>query len=570
MADQPLLHDRYRVLRRLGRGAFATVYLAEDTLMERLVAVKAVPESLDADGRALREAKAAAKLNHPHIVHVFEVVAEQGRTLLFTEYVEGRTLRTLYVGRRLDDRQIIEIGIQVCRALEHGHKRGVIHRDIKPENLMLLEGEEIDVRVMDFGVAHLEDQAGVTREGDVVGTLAYMAPEQLAGEPVDARADVYALCVTLYEGLTGTNPLRGKSLRELVNSPGIQQLEPLRRVRPDLPPLLDEALHGGLSPDPERRLDAASLRRYLERSLKQLPEPAETGAGARRRAAGLLISQDRLERMAFAGRHLLGGGLALAATNYLLQRSSLFPAEWDFPLVAGAGFLALLFPTLGAGAVLLLFAVEALVYGLGWGLLVVVTAAPLLFLLSRSGRGWGILLPMAAPWLASTGLGLLIPPLAGHLLRRWGFVVAFLAGLVVSVAAGLEGWSQVPFVYSVDLPAVLAGSRYAGPVQAVEHLVRLLDAAPFLLLQAVLFAVFAFPPGRLVVASREPLDPRRQWGTALYLSAFWAAFVLLPPLVTGVIVDLGGFFLAYIPCVIIVSFFGLLVPSQDPHTSTER
>ena len=137
MAEAPLLHDRYRVVRKLGRGAFGTVYLADDLRMGRPVAIKVVEDASDGDGRALREAQAAAKLDHPHIVTVHEVVREPGRTLLFTEYVEGSTLRQLYFRREPTDSQLVEAGIQMCRALEHAHKRGVVHRDIKPENVML-------------------------------------------------------------------------------------------------------------------------------------------------------------------------------------------------------------------------------------------------------------------------------------------------------------------------------------------------------------------------------------------------------------------------------------------------
>ena len=220
MADQhPLLHDRYRLLRKLGSGAFATVYLADDLQLGRQVAVKVVEDETDIDGRALREARAAAKLSHPHIMTVFEVTRETSRTLLISEYIEGETLRQLFARRRLSDAQLLEAGIQICRALEHAHRRGVVHRDIKPENVMLLAAEGVDVRVMDFGVARLEDLSSITLDGDVVGTLAYMAPEQLQGQPVDARADVYSLALTLYEGFTGKNPMRGKHPAELLRGP---------------------------------------------------------------------------------------------------------------------------------------------------------------------------------------------------------------------------------------------------------------------------------------------------------------------------------------------------------------
>ncbi len=162
MAEPSLLYDRYRIVRKLGSGAFATVYLADDQVMGRPVAIKIVSRSADVDGRVVREAQAAAKLSHHHILTVYEIHEEPDQTLLITEYIQGHTLRDYYRDRTLSDADICEIGVQMCKALEHAHKRGVVHRDIKPENIMLVEGDSIDVRLMDFGVALLEDRASIT------------------------------------------------------------------------------------------------------------------------------------------------------------------------------------------------------------------------------------------------------------------------------------------------------------------------------------------------------------------------------------------------------------------------
>src|SRR5660397_248742 len=135
MSDRPLFRNRYRIRGKLGSGAFATVYLAHDTRMDRPVAIKVVDDAGEPDGRAFREAQAAAKLNHPHIVTVHEVVREEGRTCLFTEYVEGQTLRRLFSRGRLTDGRILQAGVQLCRALEHAKRRGVVHRAVSYTHL---------------------------------------------------------------------------------------------------------------------------------------------------------------------------------------------------------------------------------------------------------------------------------------------------------------------------------------------------------------------------------------------------------------------------------------------------
>ncbi len=571
MSEPPLLHDRYRILERLGRGAFATVYLAEDLTMGRRVAVKVVEDSRDLDGRVLREARAAAKLSHPHILHVYEVVQETDRTLLFMEYVQGETLRSLYAKRRLSDKDVLEAGTQICRALEHGHKRGVVHRDIKPENVMLLEAEEVDARVMDFGVARLEDHTAITMEGDLVGTLAYMAPEQLAGRDVDAKADVYALGLTLYEGLTGLNPLRGKDVGELLRASGERRVPRLRKARPDLPEELEAVLDAALHPEPQARLDAVGLRRGLEKALRKVPEApaAEPTLPTRvRSTVGSVVSPVRLgPRAGYMARRLTAALLALVSLAYVLPGTGIYAADLTFALVAGTAFLALLWPFGGGLVALGLMAPPAFVFGMGWGLLYVATALPLFLFLKWRRREWAALLPAAAPALVAGGVGLALPPLAGLLLRRWGALVAFICGLTLAVAAGLAGWATLPYTFSPDPGPVLLEGRYAeNPLVALEYLARFLDLRPELLLQSALFGAFALPLSLLLSLGGR----RRIWATAVYLGLLFVAFVAAPPLLLGVSVALGPFFIAYVPCVILVTLFSLLFPREESNSSAEH
>ena len=155
----------------------------------------------------LREAQAAARLNHPGIVTLYELGEEDGNALLVTELVEGSTLARLAAAGELSDREIGEIGADLCEALDHAHARGVVHRDIKPQNVQVTDGEP-RAKLMDFGIARLADDSPLTAAGDIVGTLAYMSPEQAEGRPAGPEADVYSLALTLYECWSGENPHR--------------------------------------------------------------------------------------------------------------------------------------------------------------------------------------------------------------------------------------------------------------------------------------------------------------------------------------------------------------------------
>ncbi|MEA2423184.1 MAG: eukaryotic-like serine/threonine-protein kinase, partial [Thermoleophilaceae bacterium] len=211
-----LVLDRYRLERRIGAGGFGVVWLAFDEKLEREVAVKVVPREGDdpSSSRAEREARVAARLNHPGIVALYELGADEEAVYLVSELVPGRTLAELTRAGAVSDRDIARIGSALCDALAHAHQRKVIHRDVKPQNVLVVDEPAAGAgfaKLADFGVAHLSSGDPLTRTGDVVGTLAYMAPEQAEGERVTAAADVYSLALTLYEAWTGMNPVRAAS-----------------------------------------------------------------------------------------------------------------------------------------------------------------------------------------------------------------------------------------------------------------------------------------------------------------------------------------------------------------------
>jgi hypothetical protein len=279
---QPLL-GRYRLLERLGAGGFGTVWSAHDEQLDRTVALKRIPLPSEEDReRAMREAHATARLSHPAIVSLYEASADEDAFYLISELVEGDTLAQLIAEDWLSDVQLLEIGLALCAALEHAHARGVIHRDVKPHNV-LVPGEAtqpgssraapaMTAKLADFGGALLAGDDALTRTGDVLGTLAYMAPEQSEGHEVGAAADLYSLALVMYEALTGVNPVRGHTPAATARRIG-EPIEPLERRRRDLPRELTRALDDALEADPARRGTLADLNDAFEHALERVSKP---------------------------------------------------------------------------------------------------------------------------------------------------------------------------------------------------------------------------------------------------------------------------------------------------------
>ena len=258
-SEPAVVLGRYRLLERLGAGGFGVVWRAHDELLHREVAVKRI--SLGAGGdpidseRASREALAGARLAHPAIVVLHEACAAEDAFYLISELIHGDTLAELIAARALGDEELLEIGLALTDALAHAHARGVIHRDVKPQNVLV--PHEPDERggvakLTDFGGARLTGEDALTRTGDVLGTLAYMAPEQSEGREAAEPADLYALALVLYEGLSGVNPVRGSTPAATARRIG-SRLEPLERRRGDLPRSLTRAIDLALPLEPEQR-----------------------------------------------------------------------------------------------------------------------------------------------------------------------------------------------------------------------------------------------------------------------------------------------------------------------------
>lgn len=261
------LHDRmlgeFRILRRIGRGGMAEVYLAEQTLLARNVAIKVLHKERVADESYLKrfktEAMAAGSLSHPNIVQVIMIGEQDGIQYIAQEYVPGMNLRE-FITRKGPPELAVALRIirQVASALQAAHNAGIVHRDIKPENIMITR--KGDVKVADFGLAQLTqggERVNLTQDGVTMGTPLYMSPEQVNGSKLDLRTDIYSLGVTCYHMLAGSPPFRGETAMSIAVQHLKQDPEPLENIRADLPPLLCRIVHKMMAKEIDRRYQTA-------------------------------------------------------------------------------------------------------------------------------------------------------------------------------------------------------------------------------------------------------------------------------------------------------------------------
>ncbi len=270
---------QYRIVEKLGKGGMGDVYLAQDTRLDRQVAVKFLPfytaEASADQKRFLREAKAAARLNHPNIAQVHGFEEEEGRLFIVMEHIAGSSLKEILEEEHPRPlKEILSWIRQAAEALSKAHEAGVMHRDIKPDNILVTT--EGAVKIVDFGLAKLAGQSDLTTTDSTLGTAAYMSPEQAQGDAVDHRTDIWSLGVVLYEMVTGTRPYRGEHLYAIVYSILSSKPKPIDQLRSDLPAGLGVVIERALSKDPDRRYQRMG---EMLADLRLLEEGVELATG---------------------------------------------------------------------------------------------------------------------------------------------------------------------------------------------------------------------------------------------------------------------------------------------------
>lgn len=492
LSASELVLGRYRPLRPLGSGGSGSVWLARDETTGLDVALKIVAREGKAGTRAEREAEAAARLRHPRCLRAYAYAGDDRNVYIAYEYVPGRTMRDRIRAGELGDAAAVEVAVQILDGLAHAHANGIVHRDVKPTNVLVADGPDVEVRLLDFGLAQFAEAETLTAAGDVPGTLAYISPERLQGQEASFAADVWAVGVLLWETLAGYHPFWTASPVETA-----RRIEagapPLETIRPDLPRPLLEAVNRAVHVDPARRPSALQLAHRLR-----------DASAARRRARGRPtlpnVHVPPLRRVAagFAASLFAGGTAALVP---------FYPTGWSFGLAALAAAATALRPRLGLALAL---AVPVLPLGnLSLGLALAYSLAAVAWIVATWRRPEDGLLATVGALLAPIG-ALAAAPLVFSWIRRpiWRALHAALAVLLGAVAMSLAGES-LPLSDRGAPDLGLAGSEDVGAV--VTAFVRGLVERPEVLATAVvLAAVAAFLP----LAGRRGLWPTAALGAA--------------------------------------------------------
>jgi len=507
LVQSELVLGRYRPLRPLGSGGSGSVWLARDERNGLDVALKIVPREGQAASRAEREAEAAARLRHPACQRAYGFGRDSRHVYIAYEYVPGRTFREALRSGELDDAAAIEAAAQVLEALAHAHARGIVHRDVKPSNVLLAEGKAVSVRVLDFGLAQIQEAETLTAQGDVPGTLAYIAPERLAGKETTEAADVWAVGVMLWEALCGRHPFWRSSLLETARA--IEEGAPrLESLRPDLPRSLLRAVDRALDLDPSRRPGAAALAGTLRPARRK-----------RRRGNG----RGRAIAIPARAPQFAPALLAAALVAWTTWALPFYPGGWPVGLAALAAGAAVLHQRAGLAFALAVPILPLGNFAAGAAALYVAVALTLLLLSWHEPRS-GLLFALGPLLAPISGLGLL--PLAGLMVRspvrRAAQVAA--AVLAAGLVAGIRG-SPLPFDGKAS-PAGLGLAASGNPFEVASVLWAALVSRPALWVEMLILAAVAV----LLPAARA----RGPWAVAALGATFIAtALLAVPGVATG-------------------------------------
>lgn len=475
--SRELVLGRYRPLRPLGTGGSGSVWLARDERSGLDVALKIVSREDKAGARAEREATAAAALRHRRCLRAYGFARDSQHVYIAYEYVPGRTLRELMRAGELGDTAAVEVAAQVLEGLAHAHANGIVHRDVKPSNVLVAERDEVEVRLFDFGLARMQQAETLTGTGDVPGTLAYIAPERLAGEPGTPASDVWGVGVLLWEALVGRHPFWQSSLLETARA--IEAGAPsLGTARADLPKAIVEAVDRALSLDPARRPSAARLALAL-------------------RSAGKLRKRRRGPRARPAvARHIASATLAATAAGAVTYALPFWPSRWWLAIAVVAGAATAFRERLGLAVTL--FVPLFPLGNISLGLALLYGAAALAWLAAcwhEPGVGF---MPALGPLLAPVAALGLVPLVFGRVRSLGLRTTGALAAVLTAAAAAAVRHAPLPFT-DARAPAETGVAGSERPLAVAEALGRVVTAHPGLAIEAgVLAAVAALLP--LVVA----------------------------------------------------------------------
>lgn len=502
LSSSELILGRYRPIKPLGGGSSGSVWLARDERNGLDVALKIVPREGKTGARAEREAGAAAKLRHPRCQRIYSQASDGSHVYIAYEYVAGSTMREVTRNGKLTDAGAVEAAAQILEGLAHAHGKGIVHRDVKPANVLLEDGPEISIRLLDFGLARFAEAETLTAVGDVPGTLAYISPERLRGEAASPASDVWSVGVMLWEALAGRHPFWAPSL--LATSKKIEAGAPtLARARPDLPKPLVAAVARALHLDPMQRPSASELAKTLR--LVRRKRSSESAKPAARP-----VAPAPLARAVPALLTALFAGWAAAALSF-------YPTVWPIALALLAGVLTYFSPRGGLALALLVPVFPLGNTSLGLALLYSFGAAVWFVLHLREPRAAFafVLGPLLAPLSLLGLLPLALQPVKSTWRRALHGATAVLTAALV---AGLTGES-LPF--SAGRIGSLGLAEERSPVNAFSALRHAVAAHPAIALEALALGAAA---ALLPYARRKGI-----WGIAIYGAGAVAATVLVAP-----------------------------------------